>query len=105
MRNLVLALREVTNWHSVGVALEIKPYKLEEIHLNQMNDVQQCKFSLIDHWLRTDLEASWRKLASALDEAGELASANRIRAKYLGRQEGSEGIAGSVGGMYSNSLW
>ena len=82
MRNIVLALREVTNWHSVGVALEIKPYKLEEIRLNRLNDVQQCKFSLIDHWLRTDLEASWRKLASALDEAGEHTSANRIRAQY-----------------------
>ena len=105
MRNIVLALREVTNWRSVGVALEIKPYKLEEIRLNRMNDVQQCKFSLIDHWLRTDLEASWRKLASALDEAGEHTSANRIRAKYLGGQGGGERISGSVGGMYSNSLW
>ena len=95
MRNIVLALREVTNWHSVGVALEIKPYKLEEIRLNRMNDVQQCKFSLIDHWLRTDLEASWRKLASALDEAGEHTSANKIRAKYPagGGKGGNGGIS------------
>ena len=101
MRNIVLALREVTNWRSVGVALEIKPYKLEEIRLNRLNDVQQCKFSLIDHWLRTDLEASWRKLASALDEAGEHTSADRIRAKYLGEQSRNQE---SVGGMYFNEV-
>jgi len=104
MRNIVLALREVTNWRSVGVVLEMKPYKLEEIRLNRMNDVQQCKFSLTDHWLRSDLEASWRKLASALDEAGEHTSANKIRSKYLGGEGGSERISRSVGGMYNKSL-
>ena len=43
MRNITVVIREVTEWREVGVKLGIKPYKLEEIRLNRMNDVQHCK--------------------------------------------------------------
>ena len=97
LRNITLALREVTDWYKVGVALEMKTHKLDEIRVNRMNDVQQCKFSLIDHWLRTDLEASWTKLASALDEVGEHTSAKHIRTKHFG--EATSGYKTTMGGM------
>ena len=42
------------------------------------------QFSLIDLWLRTDVTASWSKLAAALDEAGEEAAAGKIKEQYLG---------------------
>ena len=97
MRNIVRAIREVLNWSDVGTALGVKPYKLEEIRINRRGEVQECKFSLIDHWLRTDVDASWEKLASALDEANQDICAGQIRRQYL-RGGGGGGRGGGRGG-------
>ena len=42
------------------------------------------QFSLVELWLRTDIHASWSKLAAALDEAGEDVAAGRVKEEYLG---------------------
>ena len=98
MRNIVRAIREVLNWSNIGTSLGVMPYKLEEIRINRRGDVQECKFSLIDHWLRTDVDASWEKLASALDEANEIICAGHIRRQYLGGGGGGGKRGGGGGG-------
>ena len=52
--------------------------------MNRMGDVQHCKLSMLDVWLRGDIYASWNKMVGALDENGHSFVADRIRAKYLG---------------------
>ena len=42
------------------------------------------QISLVDVWLRTDLEASWGKLALALTEAEEITAAGRVKEEFLG---------------------
>ena len=42
------------------------------------------QISLVDVWLRTDLEASWGKLALALTEAEETTAAGRVKEEFLG---------------------
>ena len=49
-----------------------------------MGDVQHCKLSMLDVWLRGDIYASWNKMVGALDENGHSFVADRIRAKYMG---------------------
>lgn len=84
MRNLANALAEVIQWYELGIALGIKPFKLEEIRRNRMGEVQLCKLNLLDYWLRSDLDASWEQLAGALEDIDHTDAAQRIRQKYLG---------------------
>jgi hypothetical protein len=84
VRNITQALRDVNQWHSLGVALGIAGHKLEAIGLDNPNQTQRCKFDLFGLWLRTDVTASWAKLAAALDEAELDKAAGRIKEQYLG---------------------
>ena len=84
VRNISNALVAVTDWYNLGVALGIQPHKLDTIRINHHGTVNHCKFNLYDLWLRTDLDASWSKLARALSEAGETKAAATVREKYLG---------------------
>ena len=84
LRNLATELQEVVDWYRVGLSLGIKSYQLEEIRINRMGDAMHCKLSMLDSWLRGDVEASWSKLAGALEESNHSFIADRIREKYLG---------------------
>lgn len=84
VRNISNGLVRVTDWYNLGIALDIPTHKLDTIRINHHDNVGHCKFSLYDLWLRTDLDASWSKLAKALSEAGEEKCADWIREKYLG---------------------
>lgn len=84
LRNLANELKEVVEWYQLGISLGIKSYRLDEIRMNRMGDVQHCKLSMLDVWLRGDIYASWNKMVGALDENGHSFVADRIRAKYLG---------------------
>ena len=62
---------------------------MKAISRNRNNNVGRCKFDLMDHWLRSNLSASWEQLVIALqsdvitlmeDTAGIVES---IKAKYL----------------------
>ena len=88
MRNLTNQLIEVVKWYPLGVALGIPAYKLDAIEQNQRGDVGRCKMGMLDVWLRSDLEASWEKLARALED-DYVAVAARIRKKYLGSSQGT----------------
>ena len=94
-RNLSLAIKKVTRWYALGVALGVEPYKLEEIRLNHRNNVSRCKMSLIQHLLENDPELSWQRLADALAESDYRVDAECLRVKYLegrGRARSKEGI-------------
>ena len=83
MKNLSNVLVEVLEWQGLGVKLDIKRYKLEEINRNNHGNVPLCKMALIDLWLRGDIKASWEKLAEALTEMGEADTVEKIRTTYL----------------------
>ncbi len=83
IKNLSNILVEVVNWDTLGINLNIKSYKVEEIRRNKNGDVTMCKMALIDHWLRSDVKASWEKLVEVLEQMGEADTAQKIRIKYL----------------------
>ena len=47
VRNITQALRDVNQWHSLGVALGIAGHKLEAIGLDNPNQTQRCKVSRV----------------------------------------------------------
>ena len=72
----------VNEWEDLGLALGIKPYKLEEIKTNFGRDVAECRMEMLSHWLNNH-NASWEKLCSALEQdiIGSHKLAQRIRRK------------------------
>ena len=88
MRNLTNQLVEVVRWYELGVALGIPAYKLDSINQNHRGDVSRCKMGMLDIWLRSDLEASWEKLAKALVTQDSDTVADKIRVECLGFQPG-----------------
>jgi hypothetical protein len=82
VRNITNELVDVIDWESVGLELNISATKLHEIRANRMNNGPLCKISMADTWLRSDVNASWEKLADALDATNNSAQADAIRNKY-----------------------
>ena len=68
VRNLVNQTTEVNDWYMMGVQVDVEPTVLKEIEETCPMSVNKRKTELFDHWLRTDVEASWEKLATGLDD-------------------------------------
>lgn len=97
VKNLSNVLVEVLEWHQLGVNLDLKHYKLNEIAKNKMGDAAACRLAFIDLWLRTDVNASWEKLVEALEKMGEHRTIERIKAEFLhpgviGARSSAQGI-------------
>ena len=88
MRNLTNQLVEVVRWYELGVALGIPAHKLDSTDQNYRGDSNRCKMGMLDIWLRTDLNASWEKLADALVAQGYDKVADKVRVECLGLPSG-----------------
>ena len=88
-------LADVADWEPVGLELGISSTRLQEIRANRMNQGSLCKISMADTWLRSDVNASWEKLANALDATRNSTQADLVRSTY-GEFCGVPLIAGSV---------
>ena len=77
---LLKELRQVTDWHMLGLYLEIPPQELNKIRQQFLSEgVERCKAELFDLWLRRNPNASWDNVASALEQEGEAVLASGIR--------------------------
>lgn len=82
-KNVIEMIDEVTSkWPLLGLHLNVPKHKLDEFLLTHPHNLTQIKLSLISHWIRNDLEPSWRKLADALDRAEHRRLGEKIRKKY-----------------------
>ena len=70
------------DWYDLGTKLGLPDYKLKEIWLDYTGTVQQRQ-EMISKWLAYDTEASWNKLARALEEIGMRVVAKEILDKYV----------------------
>ncbi len=92
MKNLTSALVDVVDWKILGVNLGVKHFRLAEIERNHMGNSAYCKLSMLDAWQRSDLEASWEKLAGALEEMGEDKIAERVLEQYGAPRRGGTSL-------------
>ena len=91
MQEIVSELTEVTEWHQLGVQLEVPPGTLHIIESNHPHDAKRCKTEVLNWWLENALEISWEKLAQAVEAVGGHAGvAKRLRLKMNPTPKGWE---------------
>ena len=80
---LIDELKDVTDWHTLGLRLKIKPSILEEVEMNN-RDVTGMKRAMLKRWLRSTPQAAWDDVVSALRMMDEERAAKAIEDKYCG---------------------
>lgn len=62
--------KEVTEWYSLGIQLDIKCDVLDQIGRNYNGDAERCKTEVLKFWLRNTEERTWGRLVQAIDQMG-----------------------------------
>ena len=82
LQYLVIAAKDViTEWHDLGLHLGLPDSTLKLI--GSSPDIEGHLRMMLSKWLDYDPEASWDKLANALNIMGKNAIAANIRSKYV----------------------
>ena len=77
-------LTELLDWHTLGTKLDLPFHTVKKIRLDyNVHGTDWQKQEMINEWLAYDTEASWSKLASALDEMENHTLSKKIRDKYI----------------------
>ena len=88
---LVGTVRGVSDWHILGVHLDLEVSKLKEIEVNyHVHGVVRMKTEMFDLWLKSCPDASWHKLISALNAIGEKSIAKEVESLYCKQLPGNE---------------
>ena len=82
LRDLVVAVKDVTEWYELGLQLCLPIYILDKINSNP--DFNSHMRQMLHAWLQHDPEASWEKLAAALATVGKNVVAETVRTTFLG---------------------
>ena len=91
MQEIESELTDMTEWHQLGVKLEVPPSTLYIIESNHPHDAKRCKTEVLNWWLENALEISWEKLARAVEAVGGHATvAKRLRLKMNPTPKGWE---------------
>ena len=65
-----LSLLPVLSWYLLGLQLGVSAYELNVIQKNYPRDNHMCKVMMFEAWLRVDMVATYKKLATALVTVG-----------------------------------
>ncbi len=82
VRTLSVLLASVFNWENLGVKLGLDMCKMEEIKQRHNGNLEMCKNSVYDAWLRLHVDPSWSDVVNALEQMEENNLANKIRQRY-----------------------
>ena len=81
LKDVVLAVKEVTRWYEVGLQLGLPEEKLKLISSHP--DIEGHQRMMLSKWLSYDPEASWAKLVAALRAIGERSVAEKVARQLL----------------------
>ena len=81
LKNLVIALRGVVEYHDLGLQLDLPESTLKLI--DKHHDSKDHLRMMLSEWLQFDPEASWEKLATALSRMGKNAIAASVRREFV----------------------
>ena len=85
LKDLVVAVKHITEWFYLGIYLSLPLYILDTIKAERLT-VEESMREMLKKWLDYDPEASWEKLASALEAMGARAVADSVRSHYVKSQ-------------------
>ena len=83
LKALTSGLRSVSDWHSLGVNLDLSRHQLSEIERNHHGDDRRCKTEMLGCWLDNTTTPTWEAVAEALCQMEAHAVAANIRKKYI----------------------
>ena len=86
--NVLNAIKEVVDWKSLGIQLNISAAKINEIDVNNRGQVAESRRALVQHWLESDVASSWERLIDALRTIGQSVLAEQIRTTYCPTYQG-----------------
>ena len=75
----------------LGTYLDVPHARIQEFRENNMGNANGMLIDLLNYWLETDSEKSWRKLAEAVKNCGYRVLADKLRQKSSQLLEGSAG--------------
>ena len=82
LKELTNALKSVSDWHSLGVNLDLYGSELATIDRNHCGDNTRCKTEMLSRWLENTTYPSWEAVVQALRLMGAYAVADTIQRKY-----------------------
>ena len=82
VKHLLTACKSVSDWHSLGIHLDLTTSQLNNIHVTyHAHGVERLKTEMFDVWLKSSPDASWTKLITALRAIGENTVASEIQTR------------------------
>ena len=81
LKDLLIAVKDIVNWHDLGLHLDLPESKLASIATHP--DIEGHRRMMLSEWLHFDPEASWEKLATALNKIGKNAIAANVRQEFV----------------------
>ena len=83
---LVKAVSNVTDWHSLGLQLDLTMSQLRNIESTYHKDgIERVKAEMFHVWLKSYPNASWTDLITALKAMDENGVANEIEEAHYGK--------------------
>ena len=83
LKELKVALKSVSDWHSLGVQLNLKSHQLYTIDKNYHGDDERCKTEMLNSWLNNSTTPSWEAIVEALGLMEHGRVADEIQRKYI----------------------
>ena len=91
MKLLVDAVMNVSDWHNLGLHLDLTMSQLKQIQsIHHAHGEERAKAEMFDVWLKSYPDASWHKLVNALNAINEKRVANEIESRYCKQLPGNE---------------
>ena len=92
LKELMTALKYVSNWHLLGVNLDLHSSELATIERQYHGDNTRCKIEVLSHWLEKTPFPSWEAIVQALHLMEATATADTIHRRYVTSTATTEGM-------------
>jgi len=84
VEELMKETADVVKWDMLALNLGIKSGIIEKIEAEWPSNINKAKLKMFIYWVENDLEASWKKLTTALQNIDKLVLAKQISDKIEG---------------------
>ena len=75
-------MKPVSDWHSLGIYLDLKTHQLNTIEKNHRGDDERCRTEMLIAWLNSMTTPTWEAIVDALRQMEQGGVANNIQKKY-----------------------
>ena len=82
LKQLKKALKSVSDWHSLGIYLDLKTHQLDAIEKNHHGDNERCRTEMLNAWLNSTTTPTWEAIVEALRQMEQGGVADNIQKKY-----------------------